>query len=49
MLHITQKIHKDDIPVALISLDAERVFDIAKWEFLYSTLEKFGLNTKSTY
>lgn len=46
-LHIIHKIHKDNIPAALISLDAEKAFDRVDWEFLYLTLEKFGFSTNS--
>lgn len=46
-LHIIHQIHKDKIPAALISLDAEKAFDRVSWDFLCLTMAKFGFTTKS--
>ena len=46
-LLIINKIHKHKTPTALISLDAEKAFDMVNWEYLYMTLEKFGFKQKT--
>ena len=43
-LLIINKIRKNKTPSALISLDAEKAFDMVNWEYLYMTLERFGFN-----
>lgn len=46
-LLIINRINKNKLPTALISLDAEKAFDMVNWEFLYLTLGKFGFNKKA--
>jgi len=46
-LHIIHRIQTNQIPAALISLDAEKAFDRVNWEFVYLTLEKFGFSNKT--
>ena len=46
-LLIINRINKNKLPAALISLDAMKAFDLVIWDFLYMTLEKFGFEKKS--
>lgn len=46
-LLIINRINKYKSPLALISLDAMKAFDLVIWDFLYMTLEKFGFKKKS--
>lgn len=46
-LQVIHTITKSKTKAALISLDAEKAFDRVNWDFLYLTLEKFGLKQES--
>lgn len=42
LLNIINLKHSSQTPEVVISLDAEKVFDHVKWEYLFTVLQKFG-------
>ena len=46
-LHIVDQAQKEKQSTILVSIDAEKAFDLVNWEFLYKVLERFGFNNKS--
>lgn len=43
-LHIIEEINKDKVSSIILSLDAEKAFDLIGWEFLYSVMNRFGFS-----
>ncbi len=46
-LHIVNQAQKKKQSTILVSIDAEKAFDLVNWEFLYKVLEQFGFSSKS--
>ena len=46
-LHIIQNIKENKMNAVLASLDAEKAFDCASWEYLFLVLEQFGFAENS--
>lgn len=43
-LHTIEHINKDQITAIILSLDAEKAFDLVRWEFLYLVMKRFGFS-----
>lgn len=40
-LHVIEYIRKNKLQAVLLSLDAEKAFDVVNWKFLYRVLQEF--------
>uniref|UniRef100_A0A096M9G4 Reverse transcriptase domain-containing protein n=1 Tax=Poecilia formosa TaxID=48698 RepID=A0A096M9G4_POEFO len=47
VLHIVDQAQQEKQSTILVSVDAEKAFDLVNWTFLYRVLERFGFNNKS--
>uniref|UniRef100_A0A3Q3ASL9 Reverse transcriptase domain-containing protein n=1 Tax=Kryptolebias marmoratus TaxID=37003 RepID=A0A3Q3ASL9_KRYMA len=47
VLHIVDQAQQKKQSTILVSVDAEKAFDLVNWEFLYKALEQFGFSNKS--
>lgn len=46
-LHIIHEVKKQNIPIALVSLDAEKAFDRVGWNYLFAVMKRWDLTKKS--
>ena len=46
-LHTIEQINKDQISAIILSLDAEKAFDLVGWEFLYLVMKRFNIRKDS--
>lgn len=42
LIHLMQLAQSQNVPIAAISLDAEKAFDKVEWGFIFSALSHFG-------
>lgn len=45
-LHVMRHVSQHKLEALILSLDAEKAFDLVRWSFLYKVLSKFGFHPK---